>query len=677
MKKLTKALILLLAISFTFSNNANAMSKKAFKYYENGNKLFAINDYDGAIKQYEKALKIEPLEAMIYLKLAAIMTEKGEWETALEHYKKVLIITPDDSSTYTSMGNIYQEHYKYTEALEAYTQALCLAPDYKYNYFNIAIVENALGRYREAIENYKIFLEAYPEHQQARKNIATTYLNLNLPDGAIQQYEYLLNTEGDNFDDWTNYGKAYFQKGDYKKSLEILKTAISKDENNALNYLYSAQDYQALKSPISAIEFYKKAILLDPRLINAKLDLANLLAEQKCYTEAIDYYLAYTRDVKDNADAYFNLGVAYENDNKINHALSAFKKAFEINPDDPNLIQEIGRCYHVAKNYEKALKFYLNALQSKPKDADLMYNIALVYAQMGDNDKTITYLNKSIALKKNPLAVKDLATAYVSKGKFAYGQAFYGEAISLYKKALELDTENIDAYKGISEIIGVSLSSDEIVNNVKKELEEKPDNAELYVVYGEMLYQKDRVDEAKGAFTKALELNPDLTSAKTSLADILYNQKKYDEALKYYLEVYEVNKKDANLLVKTGNIYKNNNDNNQALSYYQKALKIEPKNITANINTALIYMGAKNNSKAKEYSNIVIKEKPEYPLSYYILGVIFDSEKKYKDAVTNYEKFVKLAPNDADTPAVKKRVTVLKDYLNKTKGAKNATKRDI
>ena len=45
---------------------------------------------------------------------------------------------------------------------------------------------------------------------------------------------------------------------------------------------------------------------------------------------------------------------------------------------------------------------------------------------------------------------------------------------------MELDTENVDAYKGISEIIGVSLSSDEIVNNVKKELEEKPDNAEFF-----------------------------------------------------------------------------------------------------------------------------------------------------------------------------------------------------
>ena len=133
--------------------------------------------------------------------------------------------------------------------------------------------------------------------------------------------------------------------------------------------------------------------MLDPRLINAKLDLANLLAEKKEHTDAIEYYLAYTRDVNDNADAYFNLGVAYENVDKINHALSAFKKAFALNPDDPNLIQEIGRCYHVAKNYEKALQFYLGALQSKPNDADLLYNIALVYAQLGDNDKTIDYFS--------------------------------------------------------------------------------------------------------------------------------------------------------------------------------------------------------------------------------------------------------------------------------------------
>ena len=30
--------------------------------------------------------------------------------------------------------------------------------------------------------------------------------------------------------------------------------------------------------------------MLDPRLVNAKLDLANLLSESKCYDKAIEYY---------------------------------------------------------------------------------------------------------------------------------------------------------------------------------------------------------------------------------------------------------------------------------------------------------------------------------------------------------------------------------------------------
>ena len=671
------SIVFIILLAFVCATQSNAMNKKAFKFYENGNKLYSINDLEGAVTQYQKALRHDPLEAIIYIKLAAIMTEKGEWKQALEYYKQALILTPEDASLYTSMGNIYQEHYLYSEALEAYKNALSLAPDYKYNYFNIAIVENALGKYKEAIENYKIFLEAYPEHDVARKNLATTYLNLNLPDGAITQYDLLLKKDGENFDDWTNYGKAYYQKADYNKSLEILKTAIAKDPMSALNYLYSAQNYQALGNKENAITCYKQAIMLDPRLINAKLDLANMLSEQKSYDEAIEYYLAYTRDVRDNADAYFNLGVAYENVNKINYALSAFRKAFAINPDDPNLIQEIGRCYHVAKNYDKALKFYLNALQSKPKDADLLYNIALVYGQIGDNDKTIDYLNKSIALKKNPLAIKDLASAYVSKGKAAYNQAFYAQAISLYKKALETDIDNVEAYKGIAEIIGVSINSDEILQKIKSELDTNPNDADLYAVYGEILVQKDRKDEAKEIFEKALELNPNLYSAQSYLADILYAQKQYTKALELYLKIAQKQPKNADVFVKIGNVYKNNKNNTEALKYYEKALKLEPKNITANINTALIYMNAKNNSKAKEYSAVVIKEKPEYPLSYYINGVIADSEKKYQEAVNNYEKFLALAPNDKDAPIIKKRVVILKDYLKKIRGVRNVTKRDI
>ncbi len=674
-KFLSAAFITVLGISAALP--VDAMTKKAFKYYENGNKLYAIRDYDAAIAQYQKALRIDPLEAMIYIKLAALMIDKGDWQAAVENYKQALTITPNDSSLYTSLGNILQEHYKYEEALEAYKNALKISPTYKYNYFNIAIVENALGKYKEAIENYKIFLESYPSHEVARKNLATTYLNLNLPDGAIAEYELLLSKNLLSADDWTNYGKAYLQKKDYAKSLEILSTAMAKNPDSALNYLYAAQNYQALENDENAVTCYKRAVMLDPRLINAKLDLANLLSEQKSYDEAIEYYLAYTRDVRDNADAYFNLGVAYENANKINHALSAFKKAFAINPEDSNLIQEIGRCYHVAKNYENALKFYLNALQNKPNDPDLLYNIALVYGQMGNNDKMIEYLNRSIVLKNNPLAVKDLSSAYVNKGKSAYGQAAYGQAITMYKKALEIDINNVEAYKGISEIIGISLSSDEIIENVKKELETTTDNPELYSVYGEMLVQKGRTQEAQEAFLKALEINPDLYSAQIYLADIYYNGKQYTEALELYQKVSKKHPEKADVLVKIGNIYKNAKDNTKALEYYEKAMKLEPRNISANINTALIYMNQKNNAKAKEHTAIVIEEKAEYPLSYYINGVIADSEKKYDEAIVNYEKFLNLAPNDADAPIISKRVTVLKDYLKKINGAKNVTKRDI
>jgi tetratricopeptide (TPR) repeat protein len=192
-----------------------------------------------------------------------------------------------------------------------------------------------------------------------------------------------------------------------------------------------------------------------------------------------------------------------------------------------------------------------------------------------------------------------------------------------------------------------------------------------------MLYQKERFAEAKEAFLKAIELNPELNIPKTYLADILYNEQKYNDALQYYLQAYENSPTNTNILTKIGNVYKNLNNPDKALEYYAKALELEPNNITANINSALIYMNAKNNAKAREYSEVVIKEKPEYPLSYYINGVIADSEKKYEEAVTNYEKFINLAPTDKDVAIIKKRITVLKDYLKKLQGAKNAVKRDI
>ena len=106
------------------------------------------HDIKGAIAKLEQAIAISSDEAMLYTKLAGIYSEIDNYDKALKAYNKVIKLKPDDAFVYISIGSIYENQGKYQEALTAYNKALDIFPEYKYNYFNIGNVQYQLRNYK-------------------------------------------------------------------------------------------------------------------------------------------------------------------------------------------------------------------------------------------------------------------------------------------------------------------------------------------------------------------------------------------------------------------------------------------------------------------------------------------------------------------------------------------------
>jgi Ca-activated chloride channel family protein len=93
------------------------------------------------------------------------------------------------------------------------------------------------------------------------------------------------------------------------------------------------------------------------------------------------------------------------------------------------------------KNYNKALKNFLEAQVREPKDLELKYNTASSYYKMKDYEKALK-LFRSTAKKGD----KDLRTSsYYNLGNTAYRMGRLKESVDFYKKALELAPNDEDA----------------------------------------------------------------------------------------------------------------------------------------------------------------------------------------------------------------------------------------
>jgi tetratricopeptide (TPR) repeat protein len=174
-------------------------------------------------------------------------------------------------------------------------------------------------------------------------------------------------------------------------------TALAKD---AAAYFDLASKSSTAKKKI---EYFSKALELNPNLASAYAKRGMLYYFQGKYHKVIEDFENYTRLKPDNAEGYRMLAMGYLYAGNYDAAIGTFSQSLEI---DPNLIS--ARCYR-AEAYrrsgqdEKALRDSTEAIQlaKEPRIlADAYITRAKVYRKLGIQDKSLADIR--VALLKDP-----------------------------------------------------------------------------------------------------------------------------------------------------------------------------------------------------------------------------------------------------------------------------------
>jgi tetratricopeptide (TPR) repeat protein len=144
-------------------------------YNNMGNALKDKGDLEAAIESYNQALKIKPDYAQAYNNIGIALKDKGDLEAAIESYKQALKIKPDYAHAYNNMGNALSEKGDLEAAIESYKQALKIKPDYVQAYNNIGIALKDKGDLEAAIESYKQVLKIKPDYAEVYRNLSNIH----------------------------------------------------------------------------------------------------------------------------------------------------------------------------------------------------------------------------------------------------------------------------------------------------------------------------------------------------------------------------------------------------------------------------------------------------------------------------------------------------------------------
>ena len=106
-----------------------------------------------------------------------------------------------------------------------------------------------------------------------------------------------------------------------------------------------------------------------------------------------------------------------------------------------------------------------------PDDEDVMYRIAVAYAQLGDWENSVNYCERLYAKNQNSyLACNQYALALFCKGEM-------GEAITMYEKAIDISPDKSDSYMNLVfayDKVGDIVSATTLANKFIKKFPDDP-----------------------------------------------------------------------------------------------------------------------------------------------------------------------------------------------------------
>lgn len=120
----------------------------------------------------------------------------------------------------------------------------------------------------------------------------------------------------------------------------------------------------------------ERAHKIDPEHIDAAINLAGAYILGKKFKEAVRLLEPVSQQHPEQAMVWVNLGASYlgnpilaKDDDQLK-AISAFKKALELNPIAPNVAYNIGLIYRDRQEKDEAITWFKKAIQANPMDND-------------------------------------------------------------------------------------------------------------------------------------------------------------------------------------------------------------------------------------------------------------------------------------------------------------------
>ncbi len=347
----------------------------------------ARGDTNQAETTLQKAIELEPDSQAAYLMLAQLYTDANQNQKALADLQAALVKNPNDAGALMLMGMTYSAQNDYKDARDAYEKLLVLAPK------NAVVLNNLAYIYAENLgdldKGYQLASQAR-DQASADPAVADTLGWILYQKGQYASAVSLLRESAAQLsavpDVQFHLGMTCYMMGDEANARTALQRALqlklAASETNECNQCLGVLAIDTKTAGADLRAWLEKRVASQPKDSIALLRLAAIYQREGTVDKAIANYEAVLQVNPQNITALVNLARLYAAHDP-QKAFNMAKAAYNATPNDPLVTQTLGHLAFLTGDYKWALSLLQLAAQAQPQNPEVLYDLGEAYYSAG------------------------------------------------------------------------------------------------------------------------------------------------------------------------------------------------------------------------------------------------------------------------------------------------------
>ncbi len=588
---------------------------------------YARTGHDRALEYLEKAIGMKTEIPDIYMESGRILAGKQDWEKSLARLDLADKMGAKNADLYEVRGLVLYHSGLYERSLKDLSGSGLNKRLIGLDYYH-------LNRYAEAL----------------------TAL------GAV--------TERD-LDVLIALGDSYFQLDQREKAKKIFDEIIAAGDGNATVFFHRGLVRAGAAEWSGAIEDYRKSLSLEPGNGKAILGLAQALYQLDRFEElirlfeenrsvnglmahaAMAYYATGKREQakslleelvragNGSAITEAALGHIYHEEQSHEKAVESLTRAIRIGPADNQWKAWKALSLFALKKYDEARTLLDEVLANGLESGQLHYAAGVSGYENGDEEYTISHLDKAIALGDIPV------DAQFVKANALYKLGRYDEAVSSYDKAVTAGYEDPVLWNNRGKALSNLDKWEESITSYDKAIAMDPAYLRALENRGRAHFRLENYKQASGDLRQVINLDEEEDgSVRLMLADTYVALGEDRQAIIFYGEAERRGQGNADLFFRRGACYARIEDMENALSDLNQAYGKGKQDAELFLERANVQIRLENVRGAMSDLNEAIAREQDHANAYFNRGYLHELNENFNEAISDYSMAIKLNPED-------------------------------